>query len=42
MFTEDSDCSQEQKPKTIEKCNTDEMKECKPKWHYSEWTEVSF
>lgn len=29
------------KPITIEKCEVDAVSYCKPKWHYSEWTEVT-
>lgn len=30
------------KPNTLEKCNLTDVPDCRPKWHYSEWTEVSF
>lgn len=30
------------KPTTIEKCKLEDVSYCKPKWHYSEWTEVIF
>lgn len=29
------------KPITLEKCEIKDVSYCKPKWHYSEWTEVS-
>lgn len=29
------------KPATIEKCELGNVSYCKPKWHYSEWTEVN-
>lgn len=29
------------KPITIEKCELKDVSYCKPKWHYSEWTEVN-
>lgn len=28
------------KPLTIEKCTLNDVSYCRPKWHYSEWTEV--
>lgn len=30
------------KPITIETCDVDAVSYCKPKWHYSEWTEVNY
>lgn len=30
------------KPTTMEACELDDVAYCKPRWHYSEWTEVSF
>lgn len=29
------------KPTTMEKCKPEDVSYCKPKWHYSEWTEVT-
>lgn len=29
------------KPITLEKCEIEDVSYCKPKWHYSEWSEVS-
>lgn len=29
------------KPMTIDNCDVDAVSYCKPKWHYSEWTEVN-
>lgn len=30
------------KPITLEKCEITDVSYCKPKWHYSEWSEVKF
>ncbi|KAG5675697.1 hypothetical protein PVAND_005581 [Polypedilum vanderplanki] len=40
-FAEESECDLKSKPATFEDCTPDEMKDCKPKWHFSEWTECS-
>ena len=29
------------KPITLEKCEIKDVSYCKPKWHYSEWSEVT-
>lgn len=40
-FAEESDCNLETKPSTFEDCKPEVMKDCKSKWHFSEWTEVN-
>lgn len=30
------------KPITLEKCEIKDVSYCKPKWHYSEWSEVIY
>lgn len=30
-----------EKPITMETCKPEDVSYCKPKWHYSEWTEVT-
>lgn len=39
-FAEESECNIKEKPTTFEQCLPEELTECKPKWHFSEWTEV--
>lgn len=40
-FAEESECDLKAKPVTFEDCQPEDMKDCKPKWHSSEWTEVN-
>ncbi|CRK93983.1 CLUMA_CG007508, isoform A [Clunio marinus] len=40
-FAEESECDLKSKPATFEDCKPDEMKDCKPKWHLSEWSECN-
>uniref|UniRef100_A0A1L8E3F1 Putative thrombospondin type-1 domain-containing protein 4 n=1 Tax=Nyssomyia neivai TaxID=330878 RepID=A0A1L8E3F1_9DIPT len=37
----DSNCDESVRPETIKSCNLSEMKECGPRWLYSEWTECT-
>lgn len=39
-FAEESECDTKNKPSTFEDCKVEDMKDCRPKWHISEWTEV--
>jgi hypothetical protein len=41
-FAEESECDLKNKPATFEDCTQEEMKDCRPKWHHSDWTEVKF
>ncbi|KFB40988.1 AGAP010003-PA-like protein [Anopheles sinensis] len=40
-FAPESECDPDSRPKTIEPCDTESFDECKPRWHYSEWTECT-
>lgn len=37
----DSNNVESSKPITLEKCGLKDVSYCKPKWHYSEWSEVN-
>lgn len=37
----DSNNVESTKPITLEKCELKDVSYCKPKWHYSEWSEVN-
>lgn len=39
--TNDVNDKESVKPATMEKCNVSDVDYCKPKWHYSEWSEVN-
>jgi Thrombospondin type 1 domain len=39
-FAEESECDLKSKPSTFEDCSASDLKDCKPRWHYSEWSEV--
>lgn len=41
-FAEESECDLKEKPATFEDCQPEDMKDCRPKWHYSDWSEVNF
>lgn len=36
----DEECDMADKPQDAEICDPNDVKDCKPKWHYSDWTEV--
>uniref|UniRef100_A0A336LKH9 CSON007946 protein n=1 Tax=Culicoides sonorensis TaxID=179676 RepID=A0A336LKH9_CULSO len=40
-FAADEDCNEAEKPKSEEKCQMHEVDYCRPRWHYSEWSECS-
>lgn len=40
-FADDNECNGDEKPLTLEKCRMDEIDYCRPKWHYSDWSECS-
>ncbi|XP_070496473.1 thrombospondin type-1 domain-containing protein 4 isoform X2 [Chironomus tepperi] len=40
-FAEENECNLNKKPPTFEDCKIEDLKECRAKWHYSEWTECS-
>ncbi|CAG9799230.1 unnamed protein product [Chironomus riparius] len=40
-FAEENECNLSTKPPTFEDCKIEELKDCRAKWHYSEWTECS-
>lgn len=39
-FAPDNDCNEAERPITLESCKIETYKDCQPKWHYAEWTEV--
>lgn len=39
-FAEENECNLSIKPATFEDCKIEDLKDCRAKWHYSEWTEV--
>lgn len=39
-FAEENECDLKKKPETFKDCDMEELKDCGPKWHISEWTEV--
>lgn len=41
QVVDDSDCKATVKPNISQYCSTTEIDDCKPRWHYSEWTNVS-
>lgn len=41
LITEDEECKADIKPQQLENCSHDEVEYCAPRWHYSEWSEVS-
>lgn len=41
LIVEDSNCAAESRPVGVQKCNTSQVPECGPSWHYSEWSDVS-
>ncbi|XP_053663428.1 thrombospondin type-1 domain-containing protein 4 [Anopheles marshallii] len=40
-FAPESECDADLRPKSIEPCDTESFEECKPRWHFSEWTECT-
>ncbi|XP_053673801.1 thrombospondin type-1 domain-containing protein 4 [Anopheles nili] len=40
-FAPESECDAEIRPKAIENCDSESFDECKPRWHFSEWTECT-
>uniref|UniRef100_A0A182IQK8 Uncharacterized protein n=1 Tax=Anopheles atroparvus TaxID=41427 RepID=A0A182IQK8_ANOAO len=40
-FAPESECDPDGRPQSIEPCDTESFEECKPRWHYSEWTECT-
>lgn len=40
-FAEENECDMKKKPETFKDCGTEELIDCGPKWHISEWTDVS-
>lgn len=41
-FAEESECDISNKPLTFEDCKPEDMENCRPRWHISEWNEVIF
>lgn len=39
-FAEENECDLKKKPETFKDCDMEELKDCGPKWHISDWTEV--
>lgn len=37
----DTECNLKDKPEEYVECKPDDVKDCRPKWHYSEWTECN-
>ncbi|XP_053694412.1 thrombospondin type-1 domain-containing protein 4 [Sabethes cyaneus] len=40
-FVPDADCDEAERPKSTEQCDIETISDCKPRWHYSEWTECT-
>ncbi|XP_055643965.1 A disintegrin and metalloproteinase with thrombospondin motifs 7 [Toxorhynchites rutilus septentrionalis] len=40
-FVADSDCDEIERPKSNEPCDIETIDDCKPRWHYSEWSECT-
>lgn len=41
QIVDDFECKATDKPNVSQYCSTNEIDDCKPRWHYSEWTNVS-
>lgn len=41
LISDDEDCKSSKKPHELLRCSIKDVDYCKPKWHYSDWTEVS-
>lgn len=41
LIVDDEECEPEEKPIALKNCTSDEVEYCKPRWHYSEWTECT-
>ncbi|XP_058815718.1 A disintegrin and metalloproteinase with thrombospondin motifs 7-like isoform X1 [Topomyia yanbarensis] len=40
-FVADTECDESERPISIEPCDIETISDCKPRWHYSEWTECT-
>lgn len=40
-FAPESECDADLRPSSIEPCDTESFEECKPRWHFSEWSECT-
>ncbi|XP_052863931.1 thrombospondin type-1 domain-containing protein 4 [Anopheles cruzii] len=40
-FAPENDCDQAIRPKAIEPCDSELFDDCKPRWHFSDWTECT-
>ncbi|KXJ82683.1 hypothetical protein RP20_CCG012017 [Aedes albopictus] len=40
-FATDSECDDNERPISIENCDVETIDDCKPRWHYSEWSECT-
>ncbi|XP_065091217.1 A disintegrin and metalloproteinase with thrombospondin motifs 7 isoform X1 [Ochlerotatus camptorhynchus] len=40
-FATDSECNDNERPVSMETCDTEAIDDCKPRWHYSEWSECT-
>lgn len=41
VIVSDGDCNSDEKPEDSQTCNVVDIHDCRPKWHTSEWTDVS-
>ncbi|XP_055593032.1 thrombospondin type-1 domain-containing protein 4 isoform X2 [Uranotaenia lowii] len=40
-FVTDNECDDNVRPKSVETCDIETIDDCKPRWHYSEWSECT-
>lgn len=41
LITDNEDCNLSKKPRSSTNCSLNDVEYCKPRWHYSDWSEVS-